>query len=98
MHSQRPAHLCHTVLSQKHSSFTILNDCAHDLPRPLLLSPGPQAASKVPSQVFPHARPLSRNSSGPPSVQLCEDGPGQFAWGSFLLWIQSSDTVLLHTR
>lgn len=97
MHTQSSTHLRHTFLSHKHFSVQIMNVLMSGRTL-LLLPPGPQAAFKVPSQVFPHAGPFSRDTSGPPSVRLCEDGTGEFAWGSVLVWIQSSDAVLLHAR
>ncbi|TMS08891.1 FAST kinase domain-containing protein 3, mitochondrial [Larimichthys crocea] len=59
---------------------------------------GPKLPSKVLCEVFPHVWTLSGDAGGRTSVQLCENRTGGSARGSLILWIQSSDTILLHTR
>lgn len=63
----------------------------------LFVSSGSQTPTQVPRPVFPHVRTLSGDTGRRTSVQLCQNRAGAFARVSFVLWIQSSDTVLLHT-
>lgn len=67
-------------------------------PTPFAVSSGSQASLKVSCQVFPDAWTFSGDAGRSTSVQLGENRTGGFTWGPFFLWIQSSDTILLHTR